>query len=367
MSKQQAKVAAPAVPAIDTPTSAHDPDAETAAALVGAATDPFVLGLIVHGNPRHRDTIIAYLTRQHGNAFVVTVLDYAAEADAKLATTGVDHSAVADSGRLASGEGEASTAVAKTPDPTERLPYDRTGGWAGVQINLHLGQHDKLVGTDSDAERCSFAVALAAQIFAGPTTCARWLVEYVASHATMKGKVDKDQAGAVSLRRKTAARTLAAIADAIGAGTATYGDLSWAQEALHALSTADDHAGSEGGASVVVPGLEAYHPMNSVTDDPARVMALATALPEGGRLTLALVGEYADGRDEYIHQLSINRHEGKLYTYDPEWPTGDHLDLTTAGDLGRYLDKRVFSSASFVVQGMVTPKTDAAKADAKAG
>lgn len=364
---------APAAPVLELPTSAHDPDAEAAAALVGGSSDPLVLAWILHGNPRHRDAIVAYLQHQHGMAFAKEVLDNLAAIADTYGGPGRDHSGTS-AARLASGEEDAPF-TGMRPEPGDRLPYDKAGGWDALTINSKLGQHDKLAGTDSDGARCTFAVALAAQIMAGPTACARWLVEYVNSHAPRA----KGKASAPSLRQYAAATTLHSVATAVGGGTATYGDLSWAQEALHAYLRVDEDAGADGGEEAVVPALEEYAAIDTRCDAPDRVMAVASAVPPGGRLIVVLDGlrwpkEQADkDRTEgteatvpqttedrrYVHQLSIMNKDGALYLYDPDWPSGLHLDRATASKLGRYLDKRLFERASFLIQGMAWPKAPA--------
>lgn len=366
--------AAPAAPVLGVPASAHDPDAETAAALVGGSSDPLLLAWVLHGNPRHRDAIVAYLQSQHGMAFAKEVLDTLAAIHDAHGEPERDHSG-SSAPRLASGK-EDDRFTGMRPEPGDRLPYDKKGGWDALTINSKLGQHDKLAGTDSDGARCTFAVALAAQIMAGPTTCARWLVEYVNSHAPRgKGKGSKP-----TLRQYTAGQTLHSVAAAVGAGTATYGDLSWAQEALHAYLRADEDAGSDGGKESVVPSLEEYAAIDSRHDTAEGVMAIASAVPPGGRLIVVFDGlrwpqapaaeegateateaKAAKGTEDrrYVHQISIMNQDGALYLYDPDWPSGLHLDRATASKLRRYLDKKLFEKASFLIQGMAWPKAPA--------
>lgn len=349
--KQDSKTAPPA---LDTPAAIHDPDAKAAAALVGTQTDPFLLALVICDNPRHTDAIVAYLHSTHGMMFVIEVLAQVTAQQQQFGDPSTDHGS-GESSHISSGKGEAASYMKRIPDPKERLPYDKVGGWDGVQINVHLGQHDQLAGTDSDGERCTFAVALAAQIFAGPTACATWLVEYVNTHAPQaKGKATG--LDAMPTRKHAAALTIASVAAAIGAGTATFGDLSWAQEALHAYLRDDDHAGGGGGEETVVPTLESYQQLNSAVETGAEVMARAAALQPGGRLILALVGVYGDDRPDYVHQMAIMNDAGTLYLYDPDNPTGTHLDIASAKSLGKYLDTTVFSSASYLIQGMAWPK-----------
>ncbi len=108
--------------------------------------------------------------------------------------------------------------------------------------------------------------------------------------------------------------------------------------------------------AIDLPTLESYQSMNRVVESGADVMARASALQPGARLILALVGVFGDDRPDYVHQMAIMNDAGTLYLYDPDNPTGTHLDLASAASLGKYLNKEVFSSASFLIQGMAWPK-----------
>lgn len=356
---KKAKSGAAPVPKLAAPAAAAEPGRAVATELVGGLADPLLLAWTIRQHPRHADEIVALLAEQHGMAFVTEVLDAVAALQAQHGSPAFDRGHSSDAERLSEGKGEENPHIRRKPDPAERLPYDKDGGWDGVQINCKLGQHDKLAGTDSDGARCSFAVALAAQIFNGPSACAAWLVDWVNAHLPRPAKGRPAGIDGLSLRARAAAMTIAGVADAIGAGTATFGDLSWAQEAMHAYLREGEDDGASGGKETIVPEQENYQELNSVATSGALVMARASALEPGGRLLLVLIGVYGDERPDYIHQLAVMNDGGKLYVYDPENPTGTHLDLATDRNLGKYLNLTIFESATFLIQGMVWPKTPA--------
>ncbi len=341
---------------LSAPAAVSEPGRAGAEALVGGQRDPLLLAWTIHHHPRHADEIVALLTERHGMAFVVDVLAMAEGIEEKYGGPAIDRGA-AEGARLASGKGTENKDVRSKPDPKERLPYKDDGGWDGVLINCKLGQHDKLAGTDSDGARCTFAVALASQIFNGPTACAEWLVGWVNAHLPKPKKGQPAGIDGLSPRKRSAALTIASVAEAIGAGTATFGDMSWAQEAMHAYVRDEEDEGARGGAETIVPDQEQYQAFNSLASNGTIVMAYALALPPGGRLVLVLSGVRRDNGDEYVHQLAIMNDGGKLYIYDPENLSGIHLDEATDAKLNKYLAPTVFEEATFLVQGMVTPKT----------
>ena len=74
------------------------------------------------------------------------------------------------------------------PDPAQRLPFT-DGGWESGEILTRLGQFDALPGTDSDANRCVQAVAMASHIVEGPDAVKQYLVEHgvAANRITTEG------------------------------------------------------------------------------------------------------------------------------------------------------------------------------------
>jgi hypothetical protein len=105
------------------------------------------------------------------------------------------------------------------------LPF-RGGGWDGDTILTRLGQYDTVAGTDSDAIRCVQAVAMASRIIRGPAAVTQFLRSMI-----LEGMMSRPQ----GQRERTAIDVLEYIIGRIEDQRATFGDLSWAQEALHDL------------------------------------------------------------------------------------------------------------------------------------
>jgi len=369
MGKPKAKATEPATgtSAFETPTAAQDTGHDAAAALVGSTTDPLLLGLIIRANPRHAEAIFAYLSAQHGMDFVRQVTEYTTALTAQHGAATFDPSLTTAAGRLASEKGAVTerdgTPVA-TADPKETLPYDKAGGWNGVTICAKLGQNDKLEGTDSDRDRCTFATALAAHVLMGPTACARFLVGYANEHAP---KAAKGAAPTMTARQRAAAEMMLSVASAIGAGTATFGDLSWAQEAMHAYLTTDEHGGGRGGTDMIVSSMETYEPLNLRIETVDALLGFGEELAEGQWLMVSLhLKSTQDGgattKGDYEHQLMLVRQDGKLLLYDSDQPSGQNL-WTAKGRLARYLNGP-HDEKYFMIQGQVTPKQPATTAKA---
>ncbi|MBK7074827.1 MAG: hypothetical protein IPH44_21260 [Myxococcales bacterium] len=365
----------PAASPFETPDAAQDVGRDAAVSLVGSNTDPLLLGLIIRGNPRHADAIFAYLSEQHGMALVRQVSEYATALTAQSGDGALDLGVTSAAGRLASEQGVVAGPDGKpvaTADPKEKLPYDKAGGWDGATICAKLGQNDKLAGTDSDRERCTFAAALAAHVLAGPTACARFLVGFANEHAP---KPAKGAAPTMTLRQRAAAEMMLSVASTVGAGTGTFGDLSWAQEAMHAYLTTDEHAGGRGGTDVIVSSMETYEPLNVRIEKIDALLGFGEDLGEGQWLMVSLHCEYdrpkqgkgdaakgdeatgaAPSSKDYIHQLMLIRQDGRLLIYDSDQPSGQNLWPATSGRLERYL-KGDYDAQYFMIQGQVTPKT----------
>ncbi|MBL8625073.1 MAG: hypothetical protein JNK64_27435 [Myxococcales bacterium] len=375
MGKPKAKATAPATEtsAFETPAAAQDAGHDAAIALVGSNTDPLLLGLVIRANPRHADAILAYLSERHGMALVRLVSEYAAAYTAEHGDATFDPSLTTAADRLASEKGaltqDADGKPVATPDPKEKLPYDKAGGWNGVTICAKLGQNDKLVGTDSDRDRCTFATALAAHVLMGPTACARFLVGYANEHGPRPAK---DGTPTMTARQRAAAEMMLTVASAVGAGTATYGDLSWAQEAMHAYLTKDEHGGGRGGTDMIVSSMETYEPLNLRIESVDALLGFGEELAEGQWLMVSLHLKYArNGKSktgaakgstasttepppDYEHQLMLVRQDGKLLIYDSDQPSGQNL-WTVEGRLARYLNGPQ-DEKYFMIQGQVTPK-----------
>lgn len=295
------------------------------------------------------------------------------------------------------------------PNPTERLPYT-AGGWDGNTILTRLGQFDQLAGTDSDASRCVQAVAMASHIPGGPASLTGYL-----SAITIDGML-MSQNG--QDRQRTALQVIRLVKERVTAGTATYGDLSWAQEAIHDLfytdvvGTPEDQIVQQ--ISPMLDGLSRNTTtMNVWCSTPAEVMAQAQTLPAGGQLivnswmvvfnsafdqveeqgfqTQNRMRVNVNGRMQWIrriptnvrpspqdihfpsdsksgHQLLVmkdNTTEGTLRLYEPEITnSGQHLQALSASgaELQTYLHDDTQNGIYGYIQitGKVLPQTAAA-------
>jgi hypothetical protein len=167
-----------------------------------------------------------------------------------------------------------------SPNPTDPLPYTPDGNWDGNTILTRLGQYDRLSGTDSDSKRCVQAVAMASRIPAGPDAVAGYL-----SSITFDSLLGRD----MNDRRRTAMRVINLVKDRLRARRGTYGDLSWAQEAVHDLFYNDFEGTPETEIQQQInPTLESLNrdvtSMNVWCNSPAEVLAQTTALAPGAQL-----------------------------------------------------------------------------------
>ena len=111
------------------------------------------------------------------------------------------------------------------PSRRRRLPFN-AGSWDAEEILTALGQYDRMPGTDSDAVRCVQAVAMASRIVDGPAGVVGFLRAMI-----LEGMVSRPQ----QPRQRTAIEVLEHVIGRIEMERATFGDLLWAQEALHDL------------------------------------------------------------------------------------------------------------------------------------
>ncbi len=164
------------------------------------------------------------------------------------------------------------------PTPTDLLPF-RGGGWDGDTILTRLGQYDTVAGTDSDAIRCVQAVAMASRIIRGPAAVTQFLRSMI-----LEGMISRPQ----GQRERTAIDVLKYIIGRIEDQRATYGDLSWAQEALHDLFYNDVSGTPTGdirGQVVAALDLEtSLQPMDVWCNNPAEVIAQVNSLQTGEQL-----------------------------------------------------------------------------------
>lgn len=187
------------------------------------------------------------------------------------------------------------------PDPADPLPFLSTGGWNATDILDRLGQYDRLAGTDSDAVRCVQAVAIASYIPSGPDAVAGYL-------ASMRFEALQRPPSA---RITAGMRVIELVRGRLQNRTATFGDMSWAQEAVHDVFY-DDVSGTPEGeiANQVTPMLEILQrdatAMNVWCNTPAEVMAVARTLPPGGQL---LVDTWKVVFNATFDQLEMEGHQ----------------------------------------------------------
>lgn len=266
-----------------------------------------------------------------------------------------------------------------SPDPSTRLPFNTEGGWDAQEILKYLGQHDRLQETDSDASRCVQAIGLASHILLGPA--------YAISYLAASGLDRLLSGGAVTAnpRQQAAQRVLEAVIERLRVRAATYGDLSWAQEALHAIWYFDTSGTpSPDVRDRVVPRLdlssiqamsvmcaskdelaaeaaklaenqqllitkwrvllnETFEQLEDQGEKTSRVMKVAIVEPSGKRklVTISRItappkppGSKLDfNRDnKQGHQLLLYKKGGKLYLYEPELTDdGTHLQEISSG------------------------------------
>lgn len=195
-----------------------------------------------------------------------------------------------------------------SPDPAALLPFTPSG-WNGTEILTKLGQYDRMPGTDSDAIRCVQAVGMAAHVPDGPDA-----VKGYFSSMILQGLLT----GQVTSRKHTAIEVLKHVSQRIESKRATYGDLSWAQEALHDLFY-DDVSGTPltDIPQQVNPAMDLsknMQPMDVWCNTPQEVMAQASQLKSGEQL---LVEEWTVSLNTTFDQLSeqnINVAEGHSTT-----------------------------------------------------
>lgn len=182
-----------------------------------------------------------------------------------------------------------------TPDPTAPLPFD-ANGWNGADILRRLGQYDQIPGTDSEAIRCVQAVGMAARVPDGPSA----VISYIGA-LVLQGMLTGQMTG----RKRTAIQVLKHVTARIESRRATFGDLSWAQEAMHDLFY-DDASGTPltDIPGQVAPGFDLtknMQPMDVWCDTPQEVMAQAAVLQPGEQL---LIEEWSVSLNTAFDRLS---------------------------------------------------------------
>lgn len=166
-----------------------------------------------------------------------------------------------------------------SPNPSDPLPFTRSG-WDAIRILTVLGQYDRLRGTDSDSTRCVQAVAMASRIPQGPNAVASFLSDTLFDALLVR---------TIGRRERVAMNILRFVKTRLENRTATFGDLSWAQEALHDLFYNDVSGTPETEMNDrLQPTLSSLsreqRAINVWCSSPADVMRVANTLPPGGQL-----------------------------------------------------------------------------------
>jgi hypothetical protein len=296
---------------------------------------------VIQKHPELEREIMTVVHNTFGNAYAakVTELVHALRVALPSHTAGVED-------RDALSSGAASATDAKAPLPGDPLPFDHKGGWNGLAINQKLGQYDRMAGTDSDGARCGHATSLAIQILGGPAALIAWLKDYTKQHEPVK----------MTPKQAAACDVMIAVIAAIDARTATYGDLSWTQEALHDYTIADDAGGTPSSAFVTAGKKQTYTPVGGGYTKAAPIIEHAETLVAGEQLLCAWRGMNAAG--SFDHQFMIANHEGALYLYDSErQDDGVHMRPLTKKALTPYIG----NETDWVeIHGKVSPKAPVA-------
>ena len=170
------------------------------------------------------------------------------------------------------------TISANAPNPATVLPF-AAGGWNASAILTALGQYDTMPGTDSDAIRCVQAVAMAARIPDGPAAVIGFLNAMI-----LEGMVSR----APTPRQQTSLEVLEHVIGRIESARATFGDLMWAQEAMHDMFYNDVGGTPEPDIRArLAPAFElgmSLTRMDVWTNTPAEVIAQANLLQPGEKL-----------------------------------------------------------------------------------
>lgn len=256
---------------------------------------------VIQKHPELEREIMTVVQGTFGNAYAAKV----AELVHALRVAVASHTAgVEDREALSSGTATATDAGA--PLPGDPLPFVHGGGWNGLAINQRLGQYDRMAGTDSDGARCGHATSLAIQILNGPSALVAWLKDYTKQHEPAK----------MSPKQAAACDVMIAVIEAIEGRVATYGDLSWTQEALHDYTIASDAGGTPSSSFVTAGKKQTYTPVGGGYTKVAPIIEHAETLVAGEQLLCAWRGTNAAG--DFDHQFMIANHEDALYLYDAE-------------------------------------------------
>lgn len=304
--------------------------------LLGNAATPEEIAATVKAHPTYAGPILGAAAKRFGNAVATKA--------AELSET-VDHSAhVMDRDAMASSCDIGDEAKDQTAqDPGTKLPFDEKGGWNGLAIADKLGQFDRIGGTDNDAQRCSFANLLTTKILAGASSTKSYLDSVYKRVGGGAIEIKEGRADAMG----AAANALAAISGAIAAKTATFGDLSWAQEALYEVFIDEVGSGTMSRAITNFVGQDQGYftvgkelsgstlPHNPGTNqgcvlDATELKDWAGTLMDGEAYVCAWIGPMANVA-AVSHQIMVVNHGGKPFLYDPEIH-GDGKHMIPLGD-----------------------------------
>lgn len=165
-------------------------------------------------------------------------------------------------------------------DATTPLPFSGSG-WDGEAIARQLGQYDRIPGTDSDAMRCVQTVALMSHILNGVDATRTYL-----SSIKLQGLL----AGEMTDRKRTSLNVIDFTKNQIENQQATFGDLYWVIEAIHAMFYRDDRGTPLGEIhDQITPIMDLSSTMDRMDvwcSTPAQIMTQANTLANGEQFLL---------------------------------------------------------------------------------
>ena len=326
--------------------------------LVGGKTSAAELAQVIYDHPRYEQDLFAYVNELGGNTLTNDVYD-ALDRIEQRAQRPADHvGGIAGLGQLAGQS--AKVAEADKTAGGDLLPYDGRGGWDAAAINRNLSQYDALAGTDNDGSRCAFATVLAAKVFQGPGAFPSWITAFKAQNGGQGSFLLEGQ--------KVPAKVMDSICDAIVAGTATFRDLAWLQEALYDYavtahnSTFHTKDGVDTTAEVVSAATDKLTARSGdACTSPKEVLAAAKGLAEGSNLMVEWSFTRTGGQAGR-HEMMISNHEGKLHLYDASGMVdGANLHPLTAKNLAPYFASATFTHSEMKLAATLTAKPGVAR------
>ncbi|MEL6177433.1 MAG: hypothetical protein AAFS10_00700 [Myxococcota bacterium] len=230
-----------------------------------------------------------------------------------------------EDGPIPGSDNDPSVASSDTP-----LPFQKDS-WDGEQILSNLGQYDHIEVTDSDGGRCVPAAVLAASIIKGPFETTAYLINLSNNIQTQAGGWE-----GLNARKQAAMVVLTGVIARIMEKIATYGDLSWAQEAIHALyvtkegdrveGVSDDKAIGMANAEGSGAWRKAAEGGTAIEPSQQQLVAMIKGLDEGGQMLLVKYTKYVGSDTEYGHQYLVYKEGGKAKLYNPAESNGKVRD-----------------------------------------